>query len=61
MMMHLTNKLLAKAFFWFGMILGIFSVVTEVYGKNVYLPSDFYLFLGIFAMLGSISVSHQSE
>lgn len=56
--MTFTNKLLAKAFWWFGLIVALFAVVTEVYGTNVYLSSDFYLQMGIFAMLSAIAVNH---
>lgn len=60
-MMDLSNKVLSKAFFWFGLILGVFGVVTEVYGTNVILSSDFYLQLGAFGMLAAIAVSHQKD
>lgn len=60
MMTHFNNKLLAKAFFWFGFISAFFSVVTELYGQNVYLPSDFYLLLSIFAMTAAVAAAHDA-
>lgn len=59
MMMDLSKKTLANAFFWFAVVLGIFGVVTEVYGTNIYLPSEFYIQLGILGMLGSIAAAHK--
>ncbi|MBI3115665.1 MAG: hypothetical protein HYZ09_04220 [Candidatus Kerfeldbacteria bacterium] len=59
--MSLSNKVLGKAFFWFGLVLALFAVVTEVYGTNIYLTSDFYLQLGIFGMLAAIATAHAHE
>lgn len=57
-MLSLTNKILSKAFFWFGFVMGMFAMITEVYGTNIFLTSDFYLQFGIFGMLAAIATRH---
>lgn len=57
--MTFNKKVLTKAFFWFGLVSALFGVVTEVFGTNIYLPSDFYLLLSIFGMTGAVAAAHE--
>jgi len=56
-MMKFTNKVLAESFWWFGVVCGIFGVVTEISGQQVYLSSYFYLEMAIVAFLAGIFVN----
>lgn len=38
--------------------MGMFAMITEVYGTNIFLTSDFYLQFGIFGMLAAIATRH---
>ena len=55
--MKLNNRILAECFWWFAVVCGIFGVVTEISGQQVYLSSYFYLELAIVGFLGGIFVS----
>ncbi|MBI5467080.1 MAG: hypothetical protein HY975_02590 [Candidatus Kerfeldbacteria bacterium] len=60
MMWKLNTSVLAKAFFWFGLVCGVFAVFTQ-YGfvyqvgtQNLFADPTFYLLLGGVGMLGGI-------
>jgi hypothetical protein len=57
---HLTSGLLSRAFFWFGIVCGLFGVITQL-GDNVNVgnqtffgDSQFYFLLGSLSMLAAI-------
>lgn len=59
-MLTLDNSLLAKVFFWFGLVCGVFGVFTQ-YGfsyqvgtQNLFADPVFYFLLGSLSMLGGI-------
>lgn len=60
MMWKLNTSVLGKAFFWFGLIMGVFAVFTQ-YGfvyqvgtQSLFAEPTFYLLIGILSMLGGI-------
>lgn len=56
-MMKFTNKTLATAYYWFGVIMAIFGFFTEISEQQLYLSSGFYLTMSIVAFLAAIAVS----
>lgn len=52
--LKLTSRVLGESFWWFGLVLAIFGVVTEISGQQVYLSSYFYLELAIVSFLAGI-------
>jgi len=48
------NKYIPVAFFIFGLICAIFGFVTQADGRELFIPSTFYLELAIFAVLAAI-------
>lgn len=63
MMMKMTGKTLATAFYWFGLVMGTFGFFTEISEQQLYLSSAFYLTMSIVAFLAAISVAtiHKME
>lgn len=62
-----TSATLAKAFFWFAMVLGIMAVFTQ-YGfvyqvgtENLFADPTFYLLLAIVAMLGGVYLNTEKK
>ncbi len=60
MMWKLNTSVLAKSFFWFGLIMGVFAVFTQ-YGfvyqvgtQNLFAEPTFYLLIGSMSMLAGI-------
>jgi len=51
-----TDALLGKIFWWFGIVVALFGVVTEISGQQVYLSSYFYLTLSMVSFLAGIYV-----
>lgn len=58
MYVKLNNALLVKAFFWFGVIMGVFGFFTETSGQQIYLSTGFYLELSIVSLLASIGLAN---
>ena len=48
--------MLARAFLWFGLVCGLFAVLTQLSGKTFFASSFFYLQAGILGVLASIAV-----
>ncbi|MFH0951896.1 MAG: hypothetical protein V1838_01770 [Patescibacteria group bacterium] len=53
-MFRLHKAILAKSYYWFGVVMALFGVVTEISGQQIYLSSYFYLELAIVAFLAGI-------
>jgi hypothetical protein len=52
--MIVKNKYIPVAFFVFGLICAIFGFVTQADGRELFIPSAFYLELAIFAVLAAL-------
>jgi len=48
------NKYIPVAFFVFGLICAIFGFVTQIDGRELFIPSGFYLQLSIFAVVAAL-------
>ncbi|USN53809.1 MAG: hypothetical protein H6760_01405 [Candidatus Nomurabacteria bacterium] len=55
-MLQLNSSMLARAFLWFGLVCGLFAVLTQLSGKTFFASSFFYLQAGILGVLASIAV-----
>ena len=62
-----TNAMLAKAFFWFGLVCGVLAVFTQ-YGfvyqvgtQNLFADPTFYMLLGMVSMLGGIYINTEKK
>ncbi|MFH1088297.1 MAG: hypothetical protein V1719_00440 [Patescibacteria group bacterium] len=53
-MFKLNNTVLAKSFYWFGLICGIFAVTTQMAERTIFASPFFYLELGILSMLAGV-------
>lgn len=54
MFAKMSNAMLAQAFWWFGLVMAIFGVVTEISSQQLYLSSAFYLELAIVSFLAGL-------
>lgn len=54
MFSRLTNPILAQAFWWFGLTMALFGVVTEMSAQQLYLSSAFYLELAVVSFLAGL-------
>jgi len=59
--MTLNKKTLSQCFFWFGLIVGLFGVLTQMSGRIIFASQYFYIQLGILAMLASLTVRHHDR
>lgn len=53
-MFRLHRSVLAKSYYWFGVVMALFGVVTEISGQQIYLSSYFYLTLAMVTFLAGI-------
>jgi|GEM_PF-2589263 len=61
MLWKFTNQLLAKCFYWFGLICGLFGVLTQMSGEPLFASPFFYLELAMLSMLAGIFLAHQER
>ncbi|MFH0853464.1 MAG: hypothetical protein V1853_03590 [bacterium] len=60
-MFKLNNAVLAKSFYWFGLICGIFAVTTQMAERTIYASPFFYLELGILSILAGIAINTEKR
>lgn len=61
MMWKFTNRLLAQSFYWFGLVCGLFGVLTQMSGEPLFASPFFYLEVGMLSMLAGIFLAHQER
>ncbi len=57
MLMKFNNRVLVRAYYWFGVVMAVFGFFTETSGQQIYLSSGFYQTMAIIAFLAAIALS----